>query len=318
MFTNMQYVYEVYKAKSFSKAAEKLYISQPSLSATVKKVESRVGSPIFDRSTNPIKLTECGAEYISCVERIMDIKSGFENYLSDLGGLRSGRLSIGASNFFVSYALPPALTRFKRLYPQVEVKIVESNTAQLEKLLISGDIDLMVDNNDLSDSIIKKQVFFREWIILAVPKAFDSNKKAEKYKLSYADIEADHHLDDRVPEVDLKLFSREPFIMISDGNDSRDRADALCASAGMSPRIILELDQLATAFHVCCQGMGATFVSDSLVKAVKNADNVFYYRFKNPAARRRNLFYYKRSKYITRAMKEFLSIAAPETLGEEP
>ena len=60
MFNSMNYVYEVYKERSFSKAAANLYISQPSLSATVKKVEERIGAPIFDRSVSPIQLTESG------------------------------------------------------------------------------------------------------------------------------------------------------------------------------------------------------------------------------------------------------------------
>ena len=64
MFQGMEYVYQVYKDKSFSKAAANLFISQPSLSANVKRVEKKVGFPIFDRSTKPLSLTECGKEYI--------------------------------------------------------------------------------------------------------------------------------------------------------------------------------------------------------------------------------------------------------------
>ena len=71
MFQGMEYVYQVYKDKSFSKAAANLFISQPSLSANVKRVEKKVGFPIFDRSTKPLSLTECGKEYIRCVEEIL-------------------------------------------------------------------------------------------------------------------------------------------------------------------------------------------------------------------------------------------------------
>ena len=67
MFQGMEYVYQVYKDKSFSKAAANLFISQPSLSANVKRVEKKVGFPIFDRSTKPLSLTECGKEYIQSV-----------------------------------------------------------------------------------------------------------------------------------------------------------------------------------------------------------------------------------------------------------
>ena len=109
MFEGKEYVYEVYKTGSFSKAAEKLYITQPSLSAMVKKVEKKLGAPIFDRSTSPPGLTQCGERYIRCVERLMDMENEFGNYLNDLEGLRAGHLAIGGSNLFTSYILPPIL-----------------------------------------------------------------------------------------------------------------------------------------------------------------------------------------------------------------
>ena len=79
MFQGMEYVYEVYKERSFSRAARNLYISQPSLSASIRRIEARIGAPIFDRSTTPISLTECGEEYIACVKQILSIQNGFEN-----------------------------------------------------------------------------------------------------------------------------------------------------------------------------------------------------------------------------------------------
>ena len=83
MFREMRYVYEVYRERSFSRAAQKLYISQPSLSLMIKKAEERVGSPLFDRSTMPIGLTEAGRQYIRAAEQIMEIEGAFQQYISD-------------------------------------------------------------------------------------------------------------------------------------------------------------------------------------------------------------------------------------------
>ena len=106
MFQGMEYIYEVYKEKSFSKAAANLFISQPSLSANVKRIEKRIGYPIFDRSTKPLQLTECGEKYIQAVERIMDIQKNFSDFVQDWGELKTGSLSIGGSNFFLDTASP--------------------------------------------------------------------------------------------------------------------------------------------------------------------------------------------------------------------
>ena len=89
MFQGMNYVYEVYKEMSFSRAAKNLYISQPSLSAAVKKAETQIGFPVFDRSSNPIRLTELGREYIRSIESIMEVEQGFENYVRDMQELKS-------------------------------------------------------------------------------------------------------------------------------------------------------------------------------------------------------------------------------------
>ena len=147
MFQGMRYVYEVYKEMSFSKAARNLYISQPSLSAAVKKAEQEAGFPIFDRSTSPIRLTEPGREYIRAVEMILDVENGFQNYINDLNGLRTGSISIGGTNLFVSFLLPPLLSRFTASYPAVEIQLAEASTEELTEKLFAGQLDLIIDNS---------------------------------------------------------------------------------------------------------------------------------------------------------------------------
>ncbi len=97
-----------------------------------------MGTPLFDRSTNPIQLTDCGKEYVKCMEKILDIENGFENYLNHMNELKTGRLSIGGSNFFTSFVLPPIVSRYMQKYPFIQISLIEANTSQLEQQLISG------------------------------------------------------------------------------------------------------------------------------------------------------------------------------------
>ena len=307
MFSNKEYVYEVYKAKSYSKAAEKLFITQPSLSLTIKKVETQIGSQLFDRSTTPIRLTDCGEEYIRCVEKIMDIENGFETYLSDLSDLKSGTLAIGASNFFASYILPPIITKFKSKYPRVAVNLIEANTVHLEKYLHAGELDLIIDNYPFNEAIYQKHFFYQEQMILAVPVKFHYNKNAKKYCLTTEDIVNNRHLHSSIPAVPLDKFEDAPFILLRFGNDTRTRADRIFEEHGIKPNIVLELDQLATAYHTACNGMGITLISDTLVKETLPDPRVIYYKIDSVHTVRNIYFYHKTSKYITRAMKEFLN-----------
>lgn len=312
MFQGKEYVYEVYKTKSFSKAASNLYISQPALSATIKKIEGRLGTPIFDRSTNPIRLTYSGQQYIQSVEAIIDIESRFDNYLNDLKELRTGHLAIGGSNLFSSYILPSLLSKFMEKYPMIEIKLVEDTTKSLEQQLLIGSLDLIIDNYPFSDKIYDKAYFKSEQLLLAVPTTLAINESLRDKELSVEEIRHQSHMDDDVPYVSITDFKDCPFLLLRSGNDTRERSDQVFKNANFIPNIVLKLDQQVTAYHVACSGMGITLISDTLIKEVPRDPRITYYKLKDPIVNRNIYFYYKHTKYITRAMNEFLSLACPE------
>ena len=94
--------------------------------------------------------------------------------------------------------------------------------------------------------------------------------------------------------------------MLTPGNDTRIRGDKLCREAGFHPNIVLEFNQQATAYMAASTQMGATFTSDILVSRQPSFDNLVYYKLEGEAARRKVYFYYKRHKFKTRAMEEFI------------
>jgi len=315
MFKGKEYVYEVYKEKSFSKAAQNLYISQPALSAAIKKIENRIGCYIFDRSSKAVRLTDAGAEYIKAVETIMDIENRFENYLSNLNQLKTGRLSIGASNVFASFILPAIITEFTDKYPAIKVNLIEATSAQLEELLFSGTLDFVLDNYPLDETIYEKHLFCSEYLILAVPPKLPSNTRAREYQLSIDDIRQGKHLDPVTKPVPLSLFAHDSFIFLRAGNDTRMRSDKIFQENGLIPKIVLELDQLATAYNVACYGMGATIISDTLAQKASRNSNMLYYKIDSPHTFRNVFFYNKQNKYITKAMEEFIKIAQKIDIG---
>lgn len=169
MFRGMEYVYAVYQEKSISRAAERLCISQPSLSANIKRIEGKVGYPLFDRSTKPLSLTECGERYIRSVEQIMAIENEFSDYVNDWGDLKTGNLVLGGSSLFASWVLPGLIGRFSVRYPKVHVELIEESTAELARLLQQGRIDMMLDNCKLDPKLFDHAVYREETLFLAVP-----------------------------------------------------------------------------------------------------------------------------------------------------
>lgn len=310
MFQGMEYVYEVYKEKSFSKAAKNLFISQPSLSATVKRIENKVGYPIFNRNTSPLSLTECGERYIQSVEQIMAIQNTFTNFLNDLGGLKTGHLTLGGSSLFSSCVLPRLMGEFTQRFPQVTINLVEESTARLEELLFAGVLDLVIDNYPFNETVFGRRLYQEEHLVLAVPRSFPINLSLRSCQISVKQIQTGEFLGENIAPVPLAHFKQEPFIVLKPENDTRRRGDKLCQAHGFLPKAIMELDQQMTSYNITCSGMGISFISDTLICHVTPHPDVVYYKLPGEEAHRNLYFYWKNGRYLSRAMEEFLAIAS--------
>lgn len=306
MFRGMEYVYAVYKEKSFSKAAQKLFISQPSLSANVKRVEKSIGYPIFDRSTKPLTLTEPGKKYIQMVENMLAMQDEFSEYINDLGDLKTGKLILGGSSLYSSWVFPKLMGEFSKKYPLVKLELVEESTAKLEKMLQSGEVDIVLDNCEWDEQIFERKLFKREHLVLAVPENMSINKQLGGYQIGEEMIRSRKFLDDSIPTVNLSLFSEEPFILLKPENDTRIRAMELCKQYHFTPNMIFELDQQMTSYNITCSGMGISFISDTLISNVPTSSNVVYYKLDQGIGSRNLYFYWKRGCYFNKIMQEFL------------
>jgi DNA-binding transcriptional LysR family regulator len=309
VFKGMDYVYMVYKEQSFSKAAKKLFISQPSLSATIKRIELKIGYPIFDRSTKPLALTECGKKYIKSVEEMLYIESEFYNFVNDWGDLKVGELILGGSSLFSSWVLPPLMGEFTKRFPMVKIELIEESTAELALYLQNGRIDLMIDNCSLDKGIFDNSIYKEEHLLLAVPKTFEINQKAEQYQIPVQLILDGSFLEEKIKPVPLNLFEKEPFIMLKPENDTRKRAMEILQDHDITPNIVFELDQQLTSYNITCSGMGISFISDTLIAQVLSHPNVVYYKIESEFCHRNLYFYWKTGRRFTRAMEEFLKIA---------
>lgn len=308
MFRGMEYVYAVYKEKSFSKAAEKLFISQPSLSANVKREEKTIGYPIFDRSTKPLGLTEPGKKYIETVEKILAMQEDFSEYIDDLGELKTGKLVLGGSSLYSSWVLPPIMGEFSKKYPQVQLELLEENTANLQKMLQNGEVDFLLDNCELEEEMFERQLYQKEYLILAVPKHFTINDGLEEFQISVESIRELSFLNELVPSVELSLFAKEPFILLKPENDTRIRAMELFKQCEFTPNVVFELDQQMTSYNITCSGMGISFISNTLISKVPESSDVLYYKLGDKLSCRNLYFYWKRNSYFSRVMQEFLRL----------
>ena len=305
MFKNKEYVLAIVREGTFSKAAEKLYISQPSLSATIKRIEDKLGAPIFDRTTTPVCLTELGREYVQCATEIEQREEDFRLYVNRRSNLTVGEIKIGASSLFSSFLLPLMIEDFNREYPHITVKILENNTKNLWRELAEGDLDLVIDNMVVKDDNITSSEHSSEMILLAVPDTVAVSRELLSKAYSADDIKLDlHRSSDR--QVDLSSFSALPFIMLNTENDTGKRAAQLFKKHKIVPNIIFKLDQQITSYNISSSGMGACFVSDILVKNAPASKNMRYFKLNDNEINRSVYIYRKSNRYYSIACQKFV------------
>lgn len=304
MFQGKEYIMAVYEEESFSKASEKLFVSQPSLSANVKRIEKRLGYEIFDRSTIPIRLTEFGQEYVANAKEIIRIEQDFQMYISKVDNLQYGKISIGGTSLFASMVLPRLMAQFSLLYPAIQLDLCEEISSELIRSLHDGEIDLLLDNTYLDEQIYGHYPFMTERLLLAVPAAYPINYQLASYQISLEQIKNHAHLDH--PCVQLESFKTLPFILLKESNDTGARARAICQEADFTPQVAYQVEQQLTAYNISTSGMGISFVGEALLINSPERDQVVYYRLDSKHAQREINFYWKKDRYQTKAVQAFI------------
>ena len=135
------YIKTIADTQSISKAAEELFIAQPSLSQALQRIERELGTHLFIREPRGMKLTYAGEKYYLMAKEILDIYSDFKSEITHINELKAGRLVIGIARYMGMNILPNVLPKFNKNYPNIEIIIREENTRVLENLVLGGNVD---------------------------------------------------------------------------------------------------------------------------------------------------------------------------------
>ena len=306
MFRLRTYIEEIVKTGSFSQAAANLYISQPSISACVKRLEQKIGEPLFDRSVTPVQLTQCGEAYLRAARQIQLAEEDFSTFLDEYRECGGGKLVIGGSNLNISYILPPLLQRFSARYPDVELELVEGSIDALQQMLWEGSVDLVMDSCDADASRFRTYYYKDENLILAAPPQLSRNLEA--YALSYEDIRNNRHRDSAVQPLPLYLLNNVPFISLTPETDTWQRVQTICRESGFEPKIVFSLSQQTTAFNMASAGLGVTFVSDTLIKNANFVSDMKFFKVSDREGHRQIKVFQKLNRYTSYAVKAFLQL----------
>lgn len=308
MFKGKDYVQAVWKEGSFSRAAEKLMISQPALSAAVRREETELGCAIFDRSRKPIGLTEVGRRYLDAAQRIDAVERQFTDEIRSLDQLAAGTVTIGATSLYSSYLLPHMMADFHSRYPRVDIVVKERNTDELFALLQREEADLILENYESRAPQLRRAKIKDEYLLLAVPEGFTANRGLTDYRVPYQAVAEGSFLDPRYPAVPLAALMDEPFILLRAGSHTRQMADRLFAQQNRKPQILLEVDQQITSGNITAEGLGISFLSSTLISGTGRRPGVLFYKLPPEASRRSLYFYWPAGRWQSKAAARFIAV----------
>lgn len=164
----IQYILKVAECQNITRAAEQLYVSQPALSHFISKAEEELGAKIFNRGTTPLTLTQAGEHYVKTARMMMALEENLRQEIDDLNNSRDGEIRLGLSDMRATSLLPFALPEFRRLYPNVTIKTVESSSRTVEDNVRNGLVDLgIIPLYDYGQDLCAKVLYDEELLLVS-------------------------------------------------------------------------------------------------------------------------------------------------------
>jgi LysR family hydrogen peroxide-inducible transcriptional activator len=241
----LRYFVAVAEEGSFSRAADREHVAQPSLSQQIQKLEADIGHRLFDRLSRTVVVTEAGKCLLEYARKILIEIAEARRCLDDLQQDVSGRLSIGAILTMAPYVLPKLIGKFQARYPKVVLEILEDTTEHLALRLEDGTLDLAIMSTCQQSPVLKPQLLGKEALLALLP---EQHHLAKKKKIGWSDLKS------------------EKFLLLHEVHCLSAQVCQLLASHNLRPELALRGAQLSTIAHMVATGTGVSVVPEMMVE----------------------------------------------------
>ncbi|WP_417558435.1 LysR substrate-binding domain-containing protein [Mesoflavibacter zeaxanthinifaciens] len=273
--TQLSYVLAVAEHQNFTKAAQKCFVTQPTLSMQIQKLEDELDVLIFDRSKKPIELTEVGKKLVTQARNIVNESNRIQDIVDQEKGFVGGEFKLGIIPTVMPTLLPMFLTNFVKKYPKVKLKIEELTTEEIITRINDGHLDAAIAATPLEQESIKERVLYFEPFVAYVPQ----NHRLHNYK--------------KLETSDLDI---NDMLLLEDGHCFRDGVINLCKvfKNHNDDKFQLESGSIETLIKLSNEGLGMTLLPylHTLDLPEKSKQNLRFFNEPSPA-REVSLIYHK-------------------------
>ncbi|GGE34528.1 putative HTH-type transcriptional regulator YwbI [Pullulanibacillus camelliae] len=281
---HLHYFIEVANWKSFTKAAQHLYVTQPTISKMVKNLEEELGVALLERTGKQIQLTDAGKVIL---EQAKAITSAFQNMtsaLDDLRNLKTGHVRIGLPPMIGARFFPQVIGGFREKYPGVTLQLVEDGAKKIEQDVAGGLLDIGVVLLPFKKEVFHSFPFVKEEIRLVVPTT--------------------HSLSERT-EVSLAELAHEPFILFREDFALHERIIKACLSEGFHPQIVAESSQWDFISEMVASRLGIALLPEAITAGL-DRERVKVIRLVKPTIPWHLAVVWRKDFYLPFAAREWL------------
>jgi LysR family hydrogen peroxide-inducible transcriptional activator len=275
--TQLKYVLAVAEHKNFTLAAEKCFVTQPTLSMQIQKIEDELSIQIFDRTKKPIQLTDIGQKIVNQAKNIVNEADRIQDIVEQQKGFIGGEFRLGIIPTIMPTLLPMFLNNFIKKYPKVKLIIEELNTDEIITKLKNGNLDAAIAATPLEDEKIKEIVLYFEPFVAYIP---ENNAIFQKEEIEVDDL----NIND--------------ILLLQDGHCFRDGILNLCKNRNESglKSFQIESGSFETLIKLADEGLGTTLLPYLHTLDLKESDKLKLRHFKEPKPAREVSLIYPKSE----------------------
>jgi LysR family hydrogen peroxide-inducible transcriptional activator len=261
--TQLQYVLAVAEHKNFTLAADKCFVTQPTLSMQIQKVEEELNIQIFDRTKKPIQLTEIGQKIVNQAKNIVNEADRMKDIVEQQKGFIGGEFKLGIIPTVMPTLLPMFLNTFVKKYPKVKLIIEELNTDDIILRLKNGNLDAAIAATPLNEEKLKEIVIYYEPFVAYIP---EKHRIADKKEIEVSDLNLDE------------------ILLLQDGHCFRDGILNLCKNQDVAPanNFQIQSGSFETLIKLADEGLGLTLLPYLHTLDLKEKDKLKLKHFKDP------------------------------------
>jgi len=288
---------------NITRAAERLYISQQSLSNHISNMEKELNVKLFTRSPK-LSLTYAGDQLVQTATQILDLHSQYLSKVGDINRHYLGVLRVGISHTCGLALLPDILPRFRAEFPMVEFSLFEGNSTQLEDELSHGRVDLIICFQPIMLEGVTTAPLTEQQLMMVVPRDFTDHLFGER---------ADAVREQFAMGADIDAFQKMPFVLIKKGNRTRNIVDQYFSRYYFKPKLILETENTVTTLAMAQAGIGITICPELFLRAIPNASagtkGVDLFPLTDPSTFSKLVAGYRGDRYLSHFGERFVVIA---------